>query len=47
MKKVIRGGTVVTATDTVEADVLIYRESVVAVASNGDVEGAAIIEADG
>ena len=38
MRKVIRGGTVVTAADAVLADVLIDGEKVVAVGSFGDVD---------
>ncbi len=47
MKKVIRGGTVVTATDTTRADVLIDGETIAAVGQIGDVEGAEVIDATG
>ena len=46
MKKLIRGGTVVTAADTTQADVLIDGEEIVAVGSLGDVD-AEVVEADG
>lgn len=47
MKKVIRGGTVVTATDTTRADILIDGETIAAVGEIGDVEGAEVIDATG
>ena len=45
MKKIIRGGTVVNARETIKGDVLIDGESVVAVGQIGDVEGAEVIDA--
>ena len=47
MKKIIRGGTVVNARETLKADVLIDGETVVAVGQIGDVEGAEVIDATG
>ncbi|MDR7316259.1 dihydropyrimidinase [Brevibacillus nitrificans] len=47
MKKWIRGGTVVTATDTYQADVLIEGEKVVAIGYNLDTAGAEEIDATG
>src|SRR3954452_11206857 len=46
MRKLIRGGTVVTAADTAQADVLVDGEEIIAVGALGDVD-AEIIEADG
>lgn len=45
MKKLIRGGTVVTASDTYQADVLIEREKVVAIGERLDAQGAEVIDA--
>ncbi|RNB91675.1 dihydropyrimidinase [Brevibacillus fluminis] len=45
MKKIIRGGTVVTASDTYQADVLIDQEKVIAIGESLDAEGAEIIDA--
>ncbi|MED1784057.1 dihydropyrimidinase [Brevibacillus fortis] len=47
MKKWIRNGTVVTASDTYQADILIEGEKVVAIGSNLDVKDAEIIDATG
>ncbi|MFF0826110.1 dihydropyrimidinase [Brevibacillus sp. NPDC003359] len=47
MKKWIRNGTVVTASDTYQADILIEGEKVVAICSNLDVKDAEIIDATG
>jgi dihydropyrimidinase len=47
MKKVIRGGTVVNARETVKGDVLIDGEQIVAVGQIGAVEGAEEIDATG
>ena len=46
MRKLVRGGTVVTAADTSQADVLIDGEEIVAVGALGNVD-AEVIEADG
>lgn len=47
MKKLIKGGTVVTAGDTLEADVLIQDGVVKAVGAGLDAEGAEVIDASG
>ncbi|MBG9945335.1 dihydropyrimidinase [Brevibacillus formosus] len=47
MKKWIRNGTVVTASDTYQADILIEGEKVVAIGSNLDVKDAEMIDATG
>lgn len=47
MKKWIRGGTVVTAADTYQADVLIDGERVAAIGYNLDTDGAEVIDATG
>ncbi|TKI55229.1 dihydropyrimidinase [Brevibacillus antibioticus] len=47
MKKWIRNGTVVTASDTYQADILIDREKVVAIGSNLDGKDAEVIDATG
>ncbi len=47
MKKIIKGGTVVTAGDTLEADVLIQDGVVTAVGTGLDAEGAEVIDAKG
>jgi dihydropyrimidinase len=47
MRKVIRGGTVVTAADSAQADVLIEDEEIAAVGSLGDIEDAEAIDATG
>ncbi|MFM7692955.1 MAG: dihydropyrimidinase, partial [Actinomycetota bacterium] len=47
MKKVIRGGTVVNARETVKGDVLIDGEQIVAVGQIGPVEGAEEVDATG
>ncbi|ASS75368.1 dihydropyrimidinase [Tumebacillus algifaecis] len=47
MKKLIQGGTVVTAADTYQADVLIDGESVVAIGQKLDVTDAEVIDASG
>ena len=46
MRKIVRGGTIVTASDTVDADVLIDGEKVVGVGDYGDVDGE-VIDASG
>ena len=47
MKKLIRGGTVVTAADTYQADVLISGERVEAIGARLSAEGAEVIDASG
>lgn len=47
MYKVIRGGTVVTASDTFLADVAIHNETIVAIGQDLEFEGAEIIDATG
>ncbi|WP_019119294.1 dihydropyrimidinase [Brevibacillus massiliensis] len=47
MKKVIQGGTVVTAADTFQADVLIQGEKVAAIGERLDTSGAEVIDAAG
>jgi dihydropyrimidinase len=47
MKKLIRGGTVVTAADTYQADVLIFGEQVIAIGESLDADGAELIDASG
>jgi dihydropyrimidinase len=47
MKKLIKGGTVVTAADTFRADVLIENDKISAIGANLDSQGAEIIAADG
>ena len=47
MRKLVRGGTVVTAADSSQADVLIEDEEIAAVGSLGDVEDAEVIDAPG
>ncbi|MGC5323838.1 dihydropyrimidinase [Brevibacillus sp. SYSU BS000544] len=47
MYKVIRGGTVVTASDTFFADVAIHNETIVAIGQDLEFEGAEIIDATG
>jgi dihydropyrimidinase len=47
MRKLVRGGTVVTAADSSLADVLIEDEEIVAVGSLGDVQDAEVIDAAG
>ena len=47
MKKWIRGGTVVTATDTYQADVLIEGEQIAAIGKNLQVDNAEVIDASG
>ncbi|ASJ54078.1 dihydropyrimidinase [Brevibacillus formosus] len=47
MKKWIRNGTVVTASDTYQADILIEGEKVIAIGSNLDVKDAELIDATG
>jgi dihydropyrimidinase len=47
MRKLVRGGTVVTAADSAQADVLIEDEEILAVGSLGDIEDAETIDASG
>jgi dihydropyrimidinase len=47
MRKLIRGGTVVTASDTYQADLLIEGEKVVAIGKDLEADGAEIIDAGG
>lgn len=47
MKKIIRNGTIVTASDTYQADVLIENEKIAAIGHNLDAEGAEVIDARG
>jgi dihydropyrimidinase len=47
MRKLVRGGTVVTAADSSQADVLIEDEEILAVGTLGDVEDAEVIDASG
>ncbi len=47
MRKLVRGGTVVTAADSSQADVLIEDEEIAAVGSLGDIEDAEVIDAAG
>ncbi|MBU9712023.1 dihydropyrimidinase [Evansella tamaricis] len=47
MKKVIKNGTIVTASDTYEADILIEGEKIVAIGSNLPEAGAELIDAKG
>jgi dihydropyrimidinase len=47
MRKLVRGGTVVTAADSSQADVLIEDEEIAAVGALGDVEDAEVIDASG
>jgi dihydropyrimidinase len=47
MRKLVRGGTVVTAADSSQADVLIEDEEIAAVGALGDVEDAEVIDATG
>jgi dihydropyrimidinase len=47
MRKLVRGGTVVTAADSSQADVLIEDEEIVAVGALGDIEDAEVIDAAG
>lgn len=47
MNKLIRGGTIVTASDTCQADVLIAGEQIAAIGRNLDAHGAEVIDASG
>ena len=47
MRKLIQGGTVVTAADSAQADVLIDGEEIAAVGALGDVEDAEVVDASG
>lgn len=47
MKKLIRGGTVVTASDTYRADIFVDGERIAAIGENLQAEGAEVIEAGG
>ena len=47
MRKLVRGGTVVTAADSSQADVLVEDDEILAVGSLGDIEDAEVIDASG